>query len=95
MRGWAAGTLAAMDYTGAGVASLCFAVVTILPGHWRALYVIGGMSLFFVAFLRRRLPETKRFQVRHEQVAEAACSASAARSTWRGAYRANIPAASR
>ncbi len=39
-----------------GLASLCFAFVTILPGHWRALYVIGGMSLFFVAFLRRRLP---------------------------------------
>jgi MFS family permease len=67
-RGWAAGALSALNYTGAGLASLCFAFVTILPGHWRALYVIGGMSLFFVAFLRRRLPETKRFQVRHEQV---------------------------
>jgi MFS family permease len=67
-RGWAAGALSALNYTGAGLASLCFAFVTILPGHWRALYVIGGMSLFFVAFLRRRLPETKRFQARHEQV---------------------------
>jgi MFS family permease len=56
-------------YTGAGLASLCFAFVTILPGHWRALYVIGGLSLFFVAFLRRRLPETDRFKTRHEEVA--------------------------
>jgi MFS family permease len=67
-RGWAAGTLSALTYTGAGLASLCFGFVTVLPGHWRALYVIGGCSMFFVAFLRRRLPETKRFQIRHEQV---------------------------
>jgi MFS family permease len=68
VRGWAAGTLAALNYTGAGLASLCFAAVTILPGQWRALYVIGGFSMFFLAFLRRRLPETKRFQIRHEEV---------------------------
>jgi MFS family permease len=68
VRGWAAGTLAALDYLGAGVASLFFAAVTILPGHWRALYVIGGLSLFFVAILRRQLPETKRFEVRHQEV---------------------------
>jgi MFS family permease len=68
VRGWAAGTLAGLTYTGAGLAALCFAAVNILPGHWRALYVIGGCSMFFLAFLRRRLPETKRFQIRHEQV---------------------------
>lgn len=69
VRGWAVGGLAMLLYTGAGLASLCFAFVNILPGHWRALYVIGGLSLFFVAFLRRRLPETERFQTRYEQVA--------------------------
>jgi putative MFS transporter len=68
VRGWAIGALAMLTYTGAGLASLCYAFVTILPGHWRALYVIGGFSLFFVAFLRRRLPETERFKVRHEEV---------------------------
>lgn len=68
VRGWAAGTLAALTYTGAGLASLCFAAVNILPGHWRALYVIGGFSMFFLAFLRRRLPETKRFEIRHQEV---------------------------
>lgn len=68
VRGWAVGALAMLLYTGAGLASLCFAFVTILPGHWRALYVIGGFSLFFVAFLRRRLTETERFQQRHEEV---------------------------
>lgn len=68
VRGWAAGGLATLSYTGAGLASLAFAFVTILPGHWRALYVIGGCSLFFVALLRRRLPETKRFQLSHQQL---------------------------
>ncbi len=68
VRGWAAGTLAGLTYAGAGLAALCFAAVNILPGRWRALYVIGGFSMFFLAFLRRRLPETKRFQIRHEEV---------------------------
>jgi len=68
VRGWAAGTLAGLTYTGAGLAALCFAAVNILPYHWRALYVIGGFSMFFVAFLRRRLPETKRFRIRHDEV---------------------------
>jgi MFS family permease len=67
-RGWAAGALSALNYTGAGLAALCFAVIDWLPGQWRALYVIGGFSLFFVAILRRRLPETKRFQIRREEV---------------------------
>ncbi len=68
VRGWAAGTLAGLLYTGAGVAALFFAVVNILPGHWRSLYVIGGLSILFVAFLRRSLPETKRFELRSEEV---------------------------
>lgn len=61
-RGWAAGTFAAMDSTGAGVASLVFAFVNVLPYGWRAIYVIGALPLFLVAFLRRRLPETRRFE---------------------------------
>ena len=60
-RGWANGTLTSMDFVGAGVASLIFAAVTILPGGWRALYVIGAVPLFLVAFMRRQLPETARF----------------------------------
>jgi putative MFS transporter len=62
-RGWAAGTFAAMDSTGAGVASLVFAFVNLLPFGWRAIYVIGALPLFLVAFLRRSLPETRRFTV--------------------------------
>jgi putative MFS transporter len=60
-RGWANGTLASLNYFGAGVASLFFAAVTILPYGWRSLYVVGAGAIFLVAFLRRQLPETQRF----------------------------------
>jgi len=60
-RGWASGTLAAMDYTGAGVASLVFLGVNVIPYGWRAIYVVGAVPLLLVAWLRRSLPETQRF----------------------------------
>lgn len=60
-RGWANGTLSALNYTGAGLASLAFLGVNVLPHGWRALYVIGAVPLFLVAYLRRNLPETRRF----------------------------------
>jgi putative MFS transporter len=60
-RGWANGTISAFDYVGAGLASLVFAAVNLLPYGWRAIYVIGAVPLFLVAYLRRQLPETKRF----------------------------------
>jgi putative MFS transporter len=67
-RGWSNGTLSAMYYTGVGISSLVYAGVNILPGGWRALYVIGSIPLFLVAFLRRRLPETQRFEVRDAEI---------------------------
>lgn len=63
-RGWGNGALSAMYYFGAGLASLVFAAVNLLPYGWRALYVIGALPLFAVAYLRRHLPETERFAAR-------------------------------
>ena len=68
-RGWATGTFGAMDAVGAGLASLVFAFVTLLPFGWRAIYVIGALPMLLLAYLRRRLPETKRFEIRHDEVA--------------------------
>jgi putative MFS transporter len=65
-RGWANGTLGALDYLGAGFASLAFLGVNVFPLGWRALYVIGAVPLFLVAFLRRNLPETRRFAAQEE-----------------------------
>jgi putative MFS transporter len=61
-RGWANSTLIAFYFTGAGLAAAVFGAVNLLPYGWRALYVIGSVPIFLVAFLRRRLPETRRFE---------------------------------
>jgi putative MFS transporter len=65
-RGWANSTIIAFYFTGAGLAAGVFGAVNILPGGWRALYVIGSIPIFLVAFLRQRLPETKRFESQSE-----------------------------
>jgi len=61
-RGWANSTLIAFYFLGAGLAAAIFGAVNILPYGWRALYVVGSVPIFLVAFLRQRLPETQRFQ---------------------------------
>jgi putative MFS transporter len=68
LRGWSVGTLAAMQNFGGGVMAIAFAFVNVLPYGWRSLYAIGAVPLFVVAFLRRRLPETERFEVREAEV---------------------------
>lgn len=68
-RGWASGTLATMDYAGAGVAALIFAGLGAIPYGWRTLYIIGSLPIFLVAFLRRYLPETQRFETRQADAA--------------------------
>jgi MFS family permease len=60
-RGWAAGTIASLNFFGAGLASLMFVAIDVLPYGWRSLYVIGALPLFILAYLRRALPETERF----------------------------------
>jgi MFS family permease len=69
VRGWSSGMLGAMGATGAGIASLAFAAVNILPYRWRALYFLGGGTLLILAYFRRWLKETKRFEVRREELA--------------------------
>lgn len=65
-RGWANGTMTSFYFLGAGVAAGLFGAINILPFGWRALYFIGAMPIFLVGLLRRRLPETKRFQTQGE-----------------------------
>lgn len=78
VRGWSTGTLAAMAAFGGGMAALVFGAVNYLPFGWRALYVIGGCSLFALAYFRRKLPETKRFEVRKDEVRKLASTTGAA-----------------
>ena len=60
-RGWGAGALAALGALGSGLALALFAAVDILPMGWRSLYLIGLIPLVLIAWLRRSLPETKRY----------------------------------
>lgn len=60
-RGWGVGFLAAMGGLGSGAASLLYALVGYLPGGWRALYIIAGISILYIVWLRRLLPESILF----------------------------------
>src|ERR1700759_5410464 len=60
-RGWAAGTIASLNFFGSCLASLTFVAINVLPYGWRSLYVIGALPLFLLGYLRRGLPETQRF----------------------------------
>ncbi len=60
-RGWGAGALAALGALGSGLALGLFAAVDVLPMGWRSLYLVGLIPLGLIAWLRRSLPETRRY----------------------------------
>jgi putative MFS transporter len=61
-RGWGIGVIGAMGALGHAVASLVFALVNILPFGWRAMYLLGIAPLLLLAWFRRLLEETHRFE---------------------------------
>lgn len=77
-RGWGLGMMAAMGTLGSGVASLIYALVDVLPGGWRGLYGVGALAVLGLAWLRRGLPETRRFQ----DAARARALSGAAERAW-------------
>ena len=81
-RGWGLGVLGALGALGYGLAAFAFAFVDLLPGGWRALYVAGGAPLLVVAWMRRRLPETERFEA-HRAARAARAERGGARETLR------------
>ncbi len=64
-RGWAIGVLVGMAAIGNAVAWLLFPFMEGMPMGWRSLFLIGLGPLAVVAWLRRRLPETERFERQH------------------------------
>jgi putative MFS transporter len=64
-RGWGLGILAAFGALGHGLASLVFGFVEVLPFGWRALYVVGAIPLLVLAWIRRGIRETRRFEAEH------------------------------
>ncbi|MDH3687645.1 MAG: MFS transporter [Myxococcales bacterium] len=61
-RGWGIGMLGALGALGHGGAALVFGFVDVLPYGWRAMYAIGVVPLIFLAWFRRNLRETQRFE---------------------------------
>ena len=70
-RGFGIGLLGALGALGHGLAAIVFGFVEILPFGWRALYAFGVVPLLFLAWFRRRLPETQRFEA-HRATMQAA-----------------------
>ena len=66
-RGWGVGALTALAACGNGLAMALFSLVDVLPGGWRSLYLVGFFPLVWVAWMRRRLPETRRFVSQHAE----------------------------
>ena len=62
VRGWGVGALGALAACGNGLALLAFGAVDVLPMGWRALYLLGLPPLVVIAWMRRALPETRRFE---------------------------------
>ncbi len=70
-RGWGIGLLGALGSLGHALAAIVFASVDVLPFGWRALYLLGVAPLLFLAYFRRNLPETQRFQDHQARLAKA------------------------
>ena len=76
-RGWGIGALGAIQACGAGIAGIAFGFVDVLPHGWRDLYLFGLGPLVAVAYWRRNLPETERFEaLRQERDGDAGLRAS-------------------
>lgn len=71
-RGWGVGALAALGALGNGMALVLFGFVDVLPMGWRSLYLIGLGPLVLIAWMRRSLPETRRFELHRSERSERA-----------------------
>ncbi len=66
-RGFGIGLLGAMGALGFGVAAIVFGFVDVLPYGWRAIYAIGIGPLLLLAWFRRNLTETERFEAHRRE----------------------------
>lgn len=78
-RGWGIGALFAIQACGVGVAALLLPLVDATPLGWRTLYLVGLGPLVLLAYLRRALPETERFERHREEVARSRDAFAASR----------------
>lgn len=78
-RGFGLGVLAALGSLGNAVAFIVFGMIDLLPYGWRALYLVGVVPLLLLAWIRRTLPETRRFESERQRRTDEASFAGAFR----------------
>jgi putative MFS transporter len=66
-RGFGQGVLGAFAAFGAGLAAMLFPILQQTELGWRGMYFIGVLPLLVVAYLRRNLPETRRWTQHRER----------------------------
>jgi MFS family permease len=65
-RGTAQGLLGTVNASGAGFGAFLLAFIAWSPGGWRGLFVLSVIPVAFLPFLRRALPESRRWLARTE-----------------------------
>lgn len=78
LRGYGLGVLGLLGSFGSGAAAMLFPFMQGTRLGWRGLYLIGIVPLTFLTYLRRSLPETRRWE---------AARATGARVQWRDVLR--------
>lgn len=69
-RGWGVGAFLSIQACGVGLAAILLPFASEYENGWRALYLVGLGPLLLLAWLRRSLPETPRFEARAQALAE-------------------------
>jgi MFS family permease len=74
-RGWGIAVLGTFAAFGFGLSMILFGNIEHIPYGWRGLYALGVGPLILLAYFRRRLPETRRFEkLKREDASFAAVS---------------------
>jgi len=69
-RGWGVGAFLSIQAMGVGLAAILLPLAASYPQGWRGLYLVGLGPLLLLAWLRRSLPETARFEERERALGE-------------------------
>lgn len=67
-RGWGIGAFLSIQACGVGLAAILLPITSAYTEGWRALYLVGLGPLLLLAWLRRSLPETPRFEARRREL---------------------------
>jgi MFS family permease len=67
-RGWGVGAFLSIQALGVGLAAILLPLAASTANGWRGLYLVGLGPMLLLAWLRRSLPETARFEARERML---------------------------